>query len=206
MGKRITKVKFCGITNIEDAMYASYLGVDAIGFIFTKSKRTIEPDEAKNIISKLPPFITTVGVFMNDPFEKIKNTANHTGVNIIQLHGDESPEFCKEIEMATGKKIIKRIRISQETKKSELLFAIKKYNDFHILFDPGAGDGKIFDWDLLRNFDFPYIVAGGLSPENVGELINKIKPYAVDVSSGIEKQVGKKDFKKMEKFIKEAKG
>jgi len=206
MDGRVTKVKFCGITNIEDAEYASYLGVDAIGFVFANSKRMIEPEMAKKIINNLPPFIITVGVFNNDSFEKITEIVKHTGVDMIQLHGDESPEFCNKVKFSTGKKIIKRIKISDKTRKEKLMSKVREYSNFHILFDPGAGNGKSFDWRILKDFDFPYIVAGGLTPKNVGELISTIKPYAVDVSSGIEKQVGKKDFVKMENFIKEVKG
>jgi phosphoribosylanthranilate isomerase len=203
MDTGITRIKFCGIMNLKDAFYASLLGVDAIGFIFTKSKRMITQGKAKKIIKQLPPLISKVGVFMNDSFDKIIDITNYTGIDIIQLHGVESPDFCKKVEKMTGKKIIKSLKISKEINDRELFDNIQKYKRYHILFDSGAGGGKVFDWSILKNIDIPFTVAGGLSPLNVNNLIKLLNPYAVDVSSGIEKTIGKKDFKKMKQFVKE---
>jgi len=204
MDKRMIKIKFCGITNVEDALYASALGVDAIGFIFTKSKRMISPETAKNIIKKMPLSLLKVGVFMNDPLDTVVEITEYTDIDIIQLHGDESPEYCNRIKNITKKKIIKRIDVSNQTFGS-LEKKTKRYRAFFPLFDPGAGEGKTFDTDILRSIKFPYILAGGLNPSNVSEIIKDLTPYAVDVSSGIEKEIGKKNHKKMKNFVKEVK-
>jgi len=200
-----TKIKICGITNIEDALLASQLGADALGFIFYReSKRYIDPEIARGIISSLPPFVTTVGVFVNQDLDEIIAIKDKTGIDAAQLHGDESPEFCSLIPF----KVIKVIRV----KNSLDIDRVALYPVQAILFDTYSdvqygGTGKSFNWGILQNISNPsrIILSGGLSPGNVAEAISTVKPYAVDVSSGVEDTPGKKDHMKLRKFIEAVK-
>jgi phosphoribosylanthranilate isomerase len=195
------KIKICGITNVEDALLAVDLGADALGFMFYKeSKRNIRPHEAHKIISKLPPFITTVGVFVNQEPNEIRNTQEEAGFDIVQLHGDESPDFCKNF----GRRIIKAIRVKDGTSLKE----VESYPAGTVLFDTYSeesygGTGKSFKWEILRDFHTSkrIILSGGLSPENVAQAIGIVNPYGVDVSSGVEEYPGKKSPEKLKKFI-----
>jgi phosphoribosylanthranilate isomerase len=198
---RETQVKICGITTIEDGVMASELGADALGFVFAQSKRKISPDTARNIIKNLHPFITTVGVFMNEKIKNIHQIADYTGIDIIQLHGTEPPEYCRKIK----KRVIKRINVSKDDTTATLIKKIEKYPASAFLLDPGGGSGQTFAWEKALGIDFPLIIAGGLTPENVKELIRLLKPYGVDVSSGVEVVPGKKDKEKLGKFIEEVK-
>ncbi len=200
------KIKICGITNIEDALYAANLGVDALGFIFyKKSKRFIEPDSAKKIIDKLPPFITKVGVFVNENEDFLAESKRIAGFDIFQFHGDETPGFCNDF----GRKYIKAIRVNS----SQSIEAVESFNTDYFLFDTYSDDeyggtGKTFSWDILDNSclkDKFVILSGGLNPENVSKAIKAVNPYAVDVSSGVERSPGKKDHEKLKKFIEAVK-
>jgi len=195
------RIKICGITNLNDAITASELGADALGFIFVRSKRMIAPKMAKSIIQKLPPFITTVGVFMDTPIKTINKIVEYTNIDGVQLHGDESPEYCSFIKCA---RIIKRIKIDSNSKPKNLLAQMKKYQVSAYLFDPGEGSGITFDWRIIKGISGPVIIAGGLTPDNIGKVINILKPYGVDVCSGVEKEPGKKDPQKLKIFIQEA--
>ncbi|MEM7009808.1 MAG: phosphoribosylanthranilate isomerase [Thermodesulfobacteriota bacterium] len=196
-----TKVKICGITNLEDAQAAVELGTDALGFIFYKdSKRYVEPQIAGDIISKLPPFITTVGVFVNASVEDISEIQEKTQVSALQLHGDESPEFCSSLQG----KIIKVLRV----KDKHDLDPLAQYPVEAILLDTYSdkeygGTGSTFDWGVLKDLktDKKIILSGGLTPENVSEAISTVRPYAVDVSSGVEASAGKKDHIKLKQFF-----
>lgn len=200
------KVKICGITNIKDAQAAAEEGADAIGFIFyPKSPRYISFGKAREIVSALPPFISAVGVFVNEAEETIRQAAREASLSLVQLHGEESPEFCKSL----GLRVIKAIRISRK----EDLVRVKYYSVQGILFDSYhedhyGGSGKSFNLDLLRgcSLETPVTVSGGLTPENVQEVIKQVAPYAVDVSSGVEDSPGKKNREKMKHFIQNAKG
>jgi phosphoribosylanthranilate isomerase len=192
------RVKFCGITNIDDALKACELGVDALGFVFAKSKRQISPEKAAEIIEKLPPLISTVGVFVDEDIDIVKDIKEKCRLDYIQLHGDETSDYCR---LLNGK-IIKTIKNNIET--------ISYYEVSCILLDtyvPGVsgGTGKVYDWSLAlkaKKYNKPIILAGGLTPENVAEAVRKVKPYGVDVSSGIEKSPGEKNYKKMKEFMK----
>jgi phosphoribosylanthranilate isomerase len=195
------KVKICGITNKEDALYAAECGADALGFIFyEKSPRYIEPDNAKTIIAALPPFVTTVGVFVNKDFNDIRDITLLTGVTVVQLHGDESPSYCNLVEG----KLIKAIRVKNDSS----IEGLKKYDvDTFLLdsFDKNSfgGSGLTFDWKLAEKAKQygKIILAGGLTPDNVEEAVKKVAPYGVDVNSGVEKKPGIKNKNKVKEFI-----
>ncbi|HJN01724.1 MAG TPA: phosphoribosylanthranilate isomerase [Nitrospinota bacterium] len=195
------KVKICGITNKEDALYAAGCGANALGFIFyEKSPRYIEPDDAKTIIAALPPFVTTVGVFVNKDFNDIRDITLLTGVTVVQLHGDESPSYCNLVEG----KLIKAIRVKNDSS----IEGLKKYDvDTFLLdsFDKNSfgGSGLTFDWKLAEKAKQygKIILAGGLTPDNVEEAVKKVAPYGVDVNSGVEKKPGIKNKNKVKEFI-----
>jgi phosphoribosylanthranilate isomerase len=198
------KIKICGITNIEDAIAAIEYGADALGFVFHhRSPRVVTPETAKTIISRIPPFITTVGVFVNEDRTKVEKIARETGLDIIQLHGSEPPESCH-----MSKKVIKAIRVKELTD----LEPLKRYQVSAFLLDtysPHAigGTGLIFNWDIAveaRKFG-PIILAGGLTPDNVEEAVRWVQPYGIDVSSGVEgDRKGRKDRNKLKLFIETA--
>jgi phosphoribosylanthranilate isomerase len=189
------RVKICGITNLDDALLATEMGAHALGFIFAESPRRIDPSEAKAIIRSLPPLVKTVGVFVNEDPERIKEIITFCGLDLIQLHGDESPEIGLDLMPRS----IKAFHI-QNDKDAE---NIKRYQGAvrAILLDTfqtgiGGGTGRTFDWSLAvkaKEAGLPMILAGGLRPENIREAIDVVKPYAVDVNSGIEERPGKKD-------------
>jgi phosphoribosylanthranilate isomerase len=195
------KVKICGITNKEDALYAAGCGANALGFIFyEKSPRYIEPDDAKTIIAALPPFVTTVGVFVNKDFNDIRDITLLTGVTVVQLHGDESPSYCNLVEG----KLIKAIRVKNDSS----IEGLKKYDvDVFLLdsFDKNSfgGSGLTFDWKLAEKAKQygKIILAGGLTPDNVEEAVKKVVPYGVDVNSGVEQKPGIKNKNKVKEFI-----
>ncbi len=200
------RVKICGITNLDDALAAVDFGADALGFVFySESPRCISHSKAEEIIKKLPPFITTVGVFVDETIEHIEKIVDSTGIGVVQLHGDEPPEMCN-----LSRHIVKAIRV----KSLESLDPLVNYKDkvYAFLLDtyaPSAfgGTGQIFNWDIAvyaKTFG-RIILAGGLTTDNIIEAISRVKPYGVDVSSSIEKEKGKKDHKKMKLFIEMAK-
>ncbi len=201
----MTRVKICGITNLRDAEDAVEFGADAIGFVFAKSPRRISLNDAKKISLRLGPWVTTVGVFVNETKKNILRIASECRFSAIQLHGDES---ASELSGFGVLKIIKAFRIS----KKEDLKVVETYKADAYLFDTKAGgiyggSGKRFDWNILRmkNTPKPYIISGGLDPRNVQTVICKLSPYGVDVSSGVEKYPGKKDPVLVKQFIKNAK-
>lgn len=199
------RIKICGMTNLKDALAAVEYGADAVGFIFyKKSPRAIAPAMAKNIVSQLPPFITTVGVFVDEKTSEIEKIVNYVGLNAIQLHGSELPEDCN-----LSKKVIKAIRIKDLTD----IKILKRYKtvsafllDTHSLHAPG-GTGQIFNWNIARKAKRfgRIILAGGLTPENVEDAIKQVQPYGVDVATGVEGNTkGIKDHRKLKLFIERA--
>lgn len=200
-----TKIKICGLTNLEDARFASGLFVDYLGFIFyDKSPRFIDPAKAGAIINWLEG-PEKVGVFVNQSLDEVNRIAKETGLDFVQLHGSETPEYCELID----KRIIKVIHISEETTSQMLSDEIKKYKSVadYFLFDTKIGDqwggtGKTFDWNLIEEItDKPFFLSGGLNSENVNKAIETIQPYAVDVSSSLEEEPGLKDLEKMVEFV-----
>ena len=197
-----TRVKICGITRIEDALTAVRLGANAIGFIFwDKSTRYIDPKEARKIVMALPPFVTVVGVYVNPSSEWVEETCSIAGLNLLQFHGDELPEFCSQFPLP----YIKAVRIRSGI---DLLQYAAQYSSSNgLLLDsyvegvPG-GTGRTFEWSLIpENLSLPLIVSGGLDAKNVCEAIRKARPWAVDVSSGVEITKGIKDADKIAAFM-----
>jgi len=200
-------VKICGITNFDDAINAVESGADMLGFIFyPKSKRYIEPEKAAGIIREVSSFATCVGVFVNENIEKIKEIIEITMIDLVQLSGDETPQMCLELKNFIP--VMKSFKVG-ENFSSELLSKFKAdyiHLDSH-LDGVYGGSGKKFDWEKaigLNKFG-KIVLAGGLTPENVQEAILMVKPYGVDVSSGVEDLPGKKNHDKVKLFIKNAK-
>ena len=198
----MVRVKICGITRSEDAIDAAYLGADALGFVFySGSKRYIDPGAASKIIKSLPPFITPVGVFVNEDKKRIQEVKSVSGIDLVQIHGDEDPDFCNSL----GMKYIKACRVTDR----DSLENIRYYNTSFILLDSHSedsygGTGRTFNWKDASSYNFfgkSIILSGGLNSDNVRNAINLVNPYAVDVSSGVESAPGIKDHTKLKDFI-----
>ena len=199
----MTLVKICGITNPEDAFAAVEAGADALGFNFYRnSPRFIEPDRARKIVDALPESVLTVGVFVNEPVEEVKTTLIRSGVGAIQLHGDETPEYCEPLK---NHFIIKALRVSSGFQPE----AAAAYSVEAIMldaYDPVkfGGTGRVIDWSAARQTRdlVPRLfLAGGLTPENVAQAISEVSPYGVDVCTSLETTPGKKDHNRMRAFI-----
>ena len=204
----MVKVKICGITNHGDASEAVRLGADALGFIFAPSPRQIVPELARDIIVDLPPFVQAVGVFVNEGLSAIRDKVAYCGLDIVQLHGDESPEFCWELMPRT----LKAFRI-KDTSSLSPIGAYKGLVKALLLdtYQEGlkGGTGKTFDWSLAveaGKFRIPVILSGGLGPSNIETAISTVKPYAVDVGSTIEARPGKKDHTLMRELMEKVNG
>lgn len=192
----MTKIKFCGLTRIEDVEVANELMPEFVGFIFAeKSRRYVSIEQATTLKKILNPKILSVGVFVNADIKFIAEIAKRGIIDAIQLHGVEDKNYIAELRTLTKKIIIKAFKI---TSAIDLSRAENSTADY-VLLDGGAGDGKTFDWHLLKNFPREYFLAGGLNVENVRDAIKLLNPYAVDVSSGIETN-GVKDAIKMKNF------
>ncbi|OGF49507.1 MAG: N-(5'-phosphoribosyl)anthranilate isomerase [Candidatus Firestonebacteria bacterium RIFOXYA2_FULL_40_8] len=199
----MTKIKICGITNLEDALFAADLGANAVGFVFAKSPRQVKPEQVRKIIEKLPPFIAKVGVFVNEVPSHVAKIAKEAGLTSVQLHGEEIPQFCASLSPLT---VIKGIRVRDESDIKML--AAYEFVSAYLLdsFVQGkkGGTGKTFDWKLAllaKKHGKPVILSGGLTPQNILEALKRVEPYGVDVSSGVESKPGKKDKKKLKDFI-----
>jgi phosphoribosylanthranilate isomerase len=202
----MTKVKICGIKNLQDAIFAADYGADAIGFVFAKSIRKVSKEKVRSIVRKLPPFVTTVGLFVNETEENIEAVYRFCGLDAIQLHGNEPPNIINKLKDI---KTIKAFRIQNE----EDILPIKKYKPNAILLDGYSknkmgGTGISFDWKIVKKIrtSIPIIIAGGLTHLNVSRAIKVVNPYGVDVSSGVESKPGKKDKRLIKKFIDAVKG
>ena len=196
----MTKIKLCGLTRIEDIFAVNKILPEFVGFIFyKKSRRNISPEkfiELKNLLDKK---ISAVGVFVDEKISIVAEISKN--LDLIQLHGSEDEKYISELKNFTDKKIIKAFQIKES---ADLEPAQKSSADF-ILFDGGTGDGKIFDWQMIKNFDRKYFLAGGLTIENISDAMKILKPFAVDVSSGIETN-GIKDAEKMKTFVEIVRG
>ena len=196
------KVKICGMTQLKDALFAVEQGVDAVGFIFyKKSPRAVTMKTVREIITKLPPLVDTVGVFVNESAERLNKIADYCGLDLVQLHGEESPAFCRKIH----RRVIKAFRVKdlQSIKQLEKFpvsgFLLDTFSD-----DLHGGTGKTFDWNLALPAKKmgPVILAGGLTPRNILQAVRQVSPYGVDVCSGVEKSPGIKDLEKVRAFLK----
>lgn len=194
----MTKIKLCGLSRRCDIECANALRPDYIGFVFAKkSKRYVSPEKAKELKALLSPDIKAVGVFVNEPVGNVAELLSNNIIDIAQLHGSEDEEYIARLKALTDKPVIKAFRIKSE---NDITSAKNSKADF-VLLDSGAGTGRSFNWNLLENIDRPYFLAGGLYPENVRDAIDKLSPFAVDVSSGIETD-NFKDKNKMTAFVK----
>ncbi|MDY6893786.1 MAG: phosphoribosylanthranilate isomerase [Chloroflexota bacterium] len=199
----MARIKICGITNKEDALAAIECGADALGFIFAPSPRQVTASTVKSIVSKLPPFVSKVGVFVNNDLEEVQKTVVECNLDLVQLHGDESPEYCA----ALLPKVVKVFTPESFPPGEELTL----YNVTAYMIDKDKGDSAVENFTsllwlarLVKSYG-TVIVAGGLTPENVKQAIEIVDPYAVDVCSGIEAEPGKKDHEKLRSFIAAAK-
>ncbi len=199
----MNRVKICGITNYRDAAFSIKSGADFLGFVFyKKSKRYISPASAKHIIKKLPKRIFKVGVFVNEEQDRVRSIAKSCGLDILQFHGDEKPSYLASFK---DWPVIKAIRIKDKID----LAALQAHKPDYFLFDAYkrgifGGTGESFDWSALKKLNqinTPFFVSGGLSPDNVRQLLMMVRPFCVDVSSGVEKEPGKKDHSLVKKFI-----
>lgn len=208
------KVKICGITNEEDATWAVNLGAGYLGFNFwSGSPRKVSPDLAARIVQKVPPFVPSIGVFVDQTVEDILKTVQKVGLMGVQLHGEQTPDDCRRLAegLEGSVLVIRAFRVANES-DLEALSAFKTACT-HFLLDaqvedqPG-GTGQTFPWELARvakSFGPPLFVAGGLTPDNVREAVKQTQPFAVDVASGVEKSPKRKDYDKLKRFIEEAK-
>jgi phosphoribosylanthranilate isomerase len=196
-------VKICGMTDYEDVSVAVRLGVNALGFIFANSPRQVTPQKAREIIATVPPFVKTVGVFVDERHTVIRKIQHYCGLDMIQLHGDEPPSACHALMPRT----IKALRIKDEAS----LHSIQAYRGkVRALLldtyskDKAGGTGKTFDWELaikIKKLGIPIILSGGLGPSNIVSAISTVRPYAVDVNSGVEEHPGKKSQNLMKELM-----
>jgi phosphoribosylanthranilate isomerase len=197
----VTRVKICGITSAEDARVAVEAGADALGFVFVPgTPRFVPPEVAERIVGGLPPFVTAVGVFVDQPLDEVLGISTRCGLHAVQLHGDEPEEFSRRLPLT----VIKALRV----RDSESLRPIATYPAHAFLLDAfvegqAGGTGSPVSWDLASQATGHalIILSGGLRPENVGQAIRRVRPYGVDVSSGVEEAPGRKDHKKVREFI-----
>ena len=196
------KVKICGITNLADAQAAIEAGADALGFMFYEgSPRYLSTEAAAAISRQLPPSVLKAGVFVNAPEQAVRSAVAACGLDLLQFHGDEPPDYCQQF----GVKTMKAFRI----RDLESLRTLPDYKTDVWLLDAYTperlgGTGETFDWDLAleaQKFGRPIFLAGGLTPENVADAVRRVRPYGVDVSGGVESVPGKKDHDKIRKFI-----
>ena len=202
------KVKICGITNYDDAALAVDLGVDALGFVFAPSPRRITPDQARLIIEDLPPWIVTVGVFVDEEEKEVQRITERCGLHLLQFHGNESPSFCGRFQPRS----IKAFRLQENSELSSIRAYKREVRALHLdTFQKGlaGGTGRTFPWNLAieaKAFSLPVILSGGLTPSNIKQAIEEVRPYAVDVNSGIEKCPGKKNPELMRQLMETIKG
>lgn len=197
-----TRIKICGIKREEDARAAAQLGADAIGLVFfAPSPRNVPLEQARAIAAALPPFVTAVGLFVDPTREEVESVLRSCSINVLQFHGDEAPGFCGSF----GLPYIKAARVRPDTDLVQYLspyheaqgWLLDAYHDQHY-----GGSGESFDWKLIpRDLARPVILSGGLTPDNVGAAVRQVRPWAVDVSSGVEAAKGVKDAAKIAAFV-----
>ncbi|MEW6541272.1 MAG: phosphoribosylanthranilate isomerase [Bacillota bacterium] len=198
----MTLVKICGITNLDTALAAAAAGADALGFVFASGRRRVAPETARDIIRRLPPEVLTVGVFVDEDPETVRGIAAYCGLGALQFHGRESPDYCRDFQV----RVVKAFGVTRSS-AGDLERDSAAYPVWALLLDTAAGGrpggtGRVFDWRLVESLKFsrPVILAGGLNPENVQAAITAVRPYGVDVSTGVETG-GVKDPEKIRRFI-----
>ncbi len=207
-----TRIKICGLTRHEDVQTAVAAGADAIGFVFyPKSPRYICPDAAAKLIAQIPPFVTAVGLFVNAGVEEVRAVVDQTSIAMLQFHGDETIAECVAIAAAVNRPFLRAIRVKTDTTPVDLLEYESDYGAASKLFagllldtyvDSYGGSGKVFDWSLIPESIAPQVVlSGGLSVQNATDAVTRVRPYAVDISSGVERDKGIKDSAKIRAFI-----
>lgn len=207
-----TRIKICGLTRHEDVQAAVAAGADALGFVFySKSPRYIQPEAAARLMAKIPPFVSTVGLFVNAGVAEVQEVVAQTSISLLQFHGDETPALCAAIASAVNRPYIRAIRVKPDTDPADLLKYESDYRAASTLFtgllldtyvDSYGGSGKVFDWSLIPENIAPRVVlSGGLSAQNATDAVQRVRPYAVDVSSGVEHDKGIKDAAKIRAFI-----
>jgi phosphoribosylanthranilate isomerase len=208
--ENIPKIKFCGITNLDDARRAHDAGAWAIGLVlWPRSPRHCPPPVAAEIAARLKRRLEIVGVFVNPTLDQLTQRSDELGLTAIQLHGDEGPSFCAEAGRRTGCKVIKAMRVRS---RADIQALVPFRTDYHLLDShvPGrrGGSGETFEWELAgaHRGPVPVILSGGLKPDNVAEAIAVCRPFAVDVASGVESAPGQKDPHKLEQFAKAVAG
>jgi phosphoribosylanthranilate isomerase len=197
-----TRIKICGITNEEDAREAVAAGVHALGFVFAPSPRRVDPETARQIINHLPPFVTTVGVFVDEEIDVVRDVVNQCRLNVVQLHGQENKAYANGLDLT----VLKAFRVSG----AQVLSEIERFGCRHFLLDTfdrqaHGGTGKTSDWRIARQATAlgKVILAGGLNHTNIADALAQVHPYGVDVSSGVEKHPGRKDQTKLQQFVHE---
>jgi phosphoribosylanthranilate isomerase len=201
-----TRVKTCGITTLEDARRCAEIGAWALGMVFWEhSPRACAPDDAERIGAALRRRVELAGVFVNAPLDEVARLADRSGLSLVQLHGDEGPAYCREVERRTGCRVLKAVRVRDVA----ALRALQAFHvDYHLLdaYVPGApgGTGYSFNWELARLHRHParVVLSGGLTPDNVGEAIAAARPWAVDTASGTEAAPGRKDPARLRAFFR----
>ena len=206
-----TRIKLCGLTRPEDIRAAVAAGADAIGFVFyPPSPRHVSAEQAARLLKELPAFISSVGLFVNADLDQVRQVLATAPISMLQFHGDETPEQCVGISEAVGRPFLRALRIRPETKSADLLESALHYRGASPLFagllldtwsDAYGGTGKVFDWSLIpAEIAHQAVLSGGLNVQNVTDAVRRIRPHAVDVSSGIEASKGVKDAALMQAF------
>ena len=202
-----TRAKICGITRLEDVQAVVQAGADAIGFVFfPPSPRHVDVEQASLLVQAIPAYVQSVGLFVNSSAEEIQNILKKVPLDILQFHGDESPEQCKQIAQAVGRRWYKAIQVKPELDIVEEINKYQKFGASAVLLDAWhpdlkGGTGHSFDWTTFPKLNIPLILAGGLNPDNIEQAILTTQAYAVDVSGGVESAKGIKDQQLVERFM-----
>ena len=211
--RRRTRIKICGLTRVEDVQVAVEAGADALGFVFyPDSPRYVTPDEARDLIAVVPPFVTTVGLFVNAGAFDVVHAVERAGISLLQFHGDETVEMCVAIAATVTLPFLRAFHVRPDTNSEDLIQYEQKYRTAStrfsgLLLDSYSqvygGSGKVFDWNLIsKEIAHQVVLSGGLSAQNVAGAIECVRPCAVDVSSGVESSRGIKDADKIRAFIR----
>lgn len=202
-----TRAKICGITRLEDVQAVVQAGADAIGFVFfPPSPRHVDVEQAALLVQAIPAYVQSVGLFVNSSAEEIQNILKKVPLDILQFHGDESPEQCKQIAQAVGRRWYKAIQVKPELDIVEEINKYQKFGASAVLLDAWhpdlkGGTGHSFDWTTFPKLNIPLILAGGLNPDNIEQAILTTQAYAVDVSGGVESAKGIKDQQLIQQFM-----